>query len=149
MWFFILEKLLSGFFNWNEQIYTLRFLYSWSPYCQGIRWIRIGIPGNSSNIRRGILRYSPGYFRNSDFCPLVTRGGDPAKWFWSLESASFNLPVLSFCDWKISKVLNLSIVLFIIAKWYQIINISKSRDINFNNNNDEKSVIYKNILRSN
>jgi hypothetical protein len=43
------------------------------PYCQGIWWIRIGIPGNSANVRRGILRYSPEYFRNSDFCPLVTR----------------------------------------------------------------------------
>ncbi len=36
-------------------------------------WIRIGIPGNSSNIRRGILRYSSDYFRNSDYCHLVTR----------------------------------------------------------------------------
>jgi hypothetical protein len=43
------------------------------PYCQGIRRIRIGIPGNSANIRRGILWYSRYYFRNSDFCPLVTR----------------------------------------------------------------------------
>jgi hypothetical protein len=43
------------------------------PYCQGIRRIRIGIPGNSANVRRGILRYSPEYFRNSGFCLLVAR----------------------------------------------------------------------------
>ncbi len=38
-----------------------------NTYCQGIRRIRIGIPGNSANIRRGTLWYSPEYFRNSDF----------------------------------------------------------------------------------
>ncbi len=47
--------------------------YLKDPYCQGIRRIRIGIPGNSANVRREILRYSPEYFRNSDFCPLVAR----------------------------------------------------------------------------
>jgi hypothetical protein len=53
-----------------------------SPYCQGIRRIRIGIPGNSANIRRGILRYLPEYFRNSDFWPLVTRAVKFASWLF-------------------------------------------------------------------
>ncbi len=43
------------------------------PYCHGIRRIRIGIPGNSENISKGILRYSSEYFRNTNFCLLVAR----------------------------------------------------------------------------
>jgi hypothetical protein len=44
-----------------------------NPYCQGIRRIRIGIPGNSKYIWKGIPRYSPEYFRNSNSFPLVAR----------------------------------------------------------------------------
>ncbi len=44
-----------------------------NPYCQGIRRIKIGIPGNSENISKGILRYSLEYFRNTNFCLLVAR----------------------------------------------------------------------------
>ncbi len=44
------------------------------PFCQGIRRIRIGIPGNPENICGGIPRYFPECFRNSNFWSKVARG---------------------------------------------------------------------------
>jgi hypothetical protein len=40
------------------------------PYCQRIRRIRIEIPGNSENISKRTLRYSPEYFRTAMANPL-------------------------------------------------------------------------------
>ncbi len=42
-----------------------------NPYCQGIRWIRIRIPGNSANIRRGILRYLQNTLGTPIFVPWL------------------------------------------------------------------------------
>jgi hypothetical protein len=50
------------------------------PHRQGVWRIRIGVPGNSEIICWGIPRYSPKYFKNSSFRPLVIR-----SWSWILQ----------------------------------------------------------------
>jgi hypothetical protein len=63
---------LGQFFSiFQAELYAILYCVN-HPLLPGIRRIRIGIPGSSANIRRGILRYSPEYFRNDYFCPLVT-----------------------------------------------------------------------------
>ncbi len=95
------------------------------PYCQGIRWIRIGIPGNSANIRRGILQYSPEYFRNSDFCFLVTRVRECLKWALCKSSSTIKSYLKSFQSVNFHRISKTSHI----EMWHQLISKHKIHNL--------------------
>jgi hypothetical protein len=95
----------------------LRFYLQNIPYCQGIRRIRIGIPGNSTNIRRGILGYSPEYFRNSYFCPLFTRASMFLIKYLKAFNGNFN-EIINFSKILVNKASEFPIISISSRKWF-------------------------------